>query len=114
MKFDQEMQPELFLNGEVCFVPQKPWIFNGSVKDNILFTAPYDENKFLDVIKFSCLERDLEILSDGINTMIGEKGVNLSGGQKARINLARALYSEKEILLLDDPLRYFSFLIKDL
>lgn len=107
MKIDNDFKPELFLNGEISFVPQKPWIFNGSVKENILFCSPYNEAKFRDVIKYACLERDLEILSDGIDTMIGEKGVNLSGGQKARINLARALYSEKDIILMDDPLRYF-------
>jgi ABC-type multidrug transport system fused ATPase/permease subunit len=74
------------------------------VKDNILFGQPYDERKYHDALMYSCLTPDLEILVNGDQTMIGEKGVNLSGGQKARISLARAIYSEGDIYLLDDPI----------
>ena len=77
---------------------------NLTVKDNILFGLPLDEHKYNDCIKYSCLEPDLAILQQGDATMIGEKGVNLSGGQKVRIALARALYSDSDILLLDDIL----------
>lgn len=72
MKYDKDAQnPEVFINGEIAYVPQKPWIMNGSVKDNIIFNSAYDQDKLNDVIKYACLERDLQILTDGINTMIG-------------------------------------------
>ncbi|OBA23299.1 hypothetical protein METBIDRAFT_29808, partial [Metschnikowia bicuspidata var. bicuspidata NRRL YB-4993] len=81
-----------------------PWIQNTTVKDNILFGNPLDEKKYQDVIYACSLESDLEILPAGDQTEIGERGITLSGGQKARINLARAVYAETDIILLDDVL----------
>lgn len=82
----------------------EPWIQNATLRDNILFGKPFDLNLYRDVI-FSCaLEDDLLQLPAGDQTEIGERGVNLSGGQKARVNLARACYSDASILLLDDVL----------
>ena len=79
-------------------------MFAGSVRENILFDSPYDEEKYNEVVKVCALERDLTLFADGDQTFIGERGIALSGGQKARINLARALYFEADIYLLDDPL----------
>ena len=69
-----------------------------------MFGRPFDQKKFDDAIKYSCLTRDVQIFGRGVDTVIGERGVNVSGGQKARISLARALYSDADIILLDDPL----------
>jgi len=106
MKFPANIlpEPEIIINGEVSHVPQQAWILNTTVKDNILFGNEYHDNKYQDAIKYSCLQSDLDILINGDQTEIGEKGVNLSGGQKARVSLARALYKDSDIYLLDDPL----------
>eukprot|EP00753_Platysulcus_tardus_P008156 PLAT157.2.p1 GENE.PLAT157.2~~PLAT157.2.p1 ORF type:complete len:1456 (-),score=796.76 PLAT157.2:104-3955(-) len=92
------------LNGTVAFCSQEPWIMNATVKENILFGKPYDEARYRRTISVCAMERDLEILLHGENTEIGERGVNLSGGQKARVSLARAVYSDADIYLLDDVL----------
>ena len=94
----------LKVDGSVFYVPQEPWIFTASVRQNIIFGKPFIKEKFHRVIKACSLEQDLKSLPDGEKTQIGEKGINLSGGQRARIGLARAIYSEAQIYLLDDPL----------
>ncbi|KAG7191367.1 uncharacterized protein KQ657_003488 [Scheffersomyces spartinae] len=81
-----------------------PWVQNATVKDNIIFGLPYDEQRYKAVVYACSLESDLEILPAGDNTEIGERGITLSGGQKARINLARAVYADNDIILLDDVL----------
>lgn len=81
-----------------------PWVQNETVKENIVFGLPYDEKLYNEVIYSCSLENDLEILPAGDLTEIGERGITLSGGQKARINLARAVYANKNIVLLDDVL----------
>jgi len=75
-----------------------------TIKENILFGYEFVKEKYERVIKICELKRDLEILPSGDETLIGEKGINLSGGQKARISLARAAYSDADIYLMDDPL----------
>ena len=70
----------------------------------MLFGRPYDEGRYKAVIRASALEEDLVQLPFGENTIVGERGVALSGGQKARVNLARALYQDADIYLMDDPL----------
>ncbi|CAD8100453.1 unnamed protein product [Paramecium primaurelia] len=97
-------QPHVQIYGDIAYVGQKAWIQNGSVKDNILFGKEFHQISYENAIYYSCLNQDLEILIDGDSTIIGEKGINLSGGQKARISLARAIYSDASIYLLDDPL----------
>ena len=92
------------INGSIAYASQKPWILSGTVRDNIVFCNPFNKQLFEKVIYLSALEKDLEILPKGVETEIGEKGVNLSGGQKARIGLARALYAQRDIYLLDDIL----------
>eukprot|EP01064_Diplonema_japonicum_P015801 TRINITY_DN236_c1_g1_i1.p1 TRINITY_DN236_c1_g1~~TRINITY_DN236_c1_g1_i1.p1 ORF type:complete len:1245 (+),score=264.27 TRINITY_DN236_c1_g1_i1:81-3737(+) len=92
------------VQGPIAYVPQQPWIMAGTVRDNILFGSPYDEKRYKQTIAAASLVTDLEQLQNGDMTEIGERGVNLSGGQKARVSLARGLYSEAKIILLDDPL----------
>jgi ABC-type multidrug transport system fused ATPase/permease subunit len=92
------------LGGKVAFCPQTAWIQNATVKDNILFGQEYDRDKYNQVIHDCALEQDIDMLPGGDLTEIGERGVTLSGGQKARINIARAAYSDVDIYLLDDPL----------
>ena len=94
----------LSVNGAIFYVAQEPWIFTATLKQNILFGKPYDEQKFHQVLSVCCLEKDLKMLADGENTMIGEKGINLSGGQRARVSLARALYYDADVYFFDDPL----------
>lgn len=81
-----------------------PWVQNTTVKENIIFGNEHNEQKYKEVIYACSLESDIEILPAGDQTEIGERGITLSGGQKARINLARAVYADKEIILLDDVL----------
>ncbi|EPY19525.1 ABC transporter [Strigomonas culicis] len=88
----------------IAYVPQQSWIMNATLRDNVLFFADLDEARLAEALRVSQMETDLELLNNGLETEIGEKGVNLSGGQKARVNLARAVYADREMYLLDDPL----------
>lgn len=92
------------VNGRISYASQEPWIFSGTVRQNILFGNDFDEHKYKRVIFVSALEEDIRLLPFGDNTLVGERGVALSGGQRARVNLARALYNEAHCYLLDDPL----------
>ncbi|KAM9261649.1 ATP-binding cassette sub-family C member 6 [Cariama cristata] len=87
-----------------AYVPQQAWIQNASVEDNILFGKKMDETWFNRVIDACALQPDLESFPAGRKSEIGEKGINISGGQKQRMNLARAVYQKASIYLLDDPL----------
>ncbi|GAA6040411.1 hypothetical protein NBRC10512_001368 [Rhodotorula toruloides] len=87
-----------------AFVPQQAWLMNDSVRNNILFGLPFRKERYEKTLAACSLTSDLAILEDGDSTEIGEKGINLSGGQKARVSLARAVYSRAGILLLDDVL----------
>lgn len=101
---DVRPDPETGLAESCAYVAQQAWLMNASIKENILFSAPYDEKRYHDVIVACALEHDLEILDNGDETLVGEKGITLSGGQKQRISLARAVYSNSKHLLLDDCL----------
>ncbi|KIY70664.1 P-loop containing nucleoside triphosphate hydrolase protein [Cylindrobasidium torrendii FP15055 ss-10] len=91
-------------SGGVAYAAQESWVLNETIKDNILFGEPLDEERYKAVL-FQCgLERDLGLFEAGDMTEVGEKGLTLSGGQKARVTLARAIYSRAEIILLDDIL----------
>ncbi|KAJ2048256.1 hypothetical protein GGI08_006049, partial [Coemansia sp. S2] len=92
------------LCGQVAYVPQQPWIMNATLRSNVLFGLKYDETFYNRVIDACALRPDLEMLTAGDLTEIGEKGINLSGGQKARVSLARAVYARADIYILDDPL----------
>ena len=92
------------LSDTVAYCSQTPWLLGTSVKENILCGSPFDETRYKAVVKACALEPDLKILEYADETEVGEKGTSLSGGQKARISLARALYSTARVLLIDDAL----------
>ncbi|QIW98767.1 hypothetical protein AMS68_004285 [Peltaster fructicola] len=91
-------------NEAVGYCAQSPWLQSMSIKDNILFSAPYNEQRYLEVLEACALLPDLAELPARDLSFIGENGIGLSGGQKARVALARAAYSDTKIMLLDDPL----------
>lgn len=98
------VEGSLEINGSISYAAQAAWIFEGSVKSNIVFIEKFDEARYNKVVSVCALERDLELFPHGDETVVGDRGISLSGGQKARINLARAIYKKAHIYLLDDPL----------
>ncbi|XP_029371553.1 ATP-binding cassette sub-family C member 4 isoform X1 [Echeneis naucrates] len=94
----------LKVRGQLTYAAQQPWVFPGTIRSNILFGKELEPQKYERVIRACALKRDLELLPDGDLTAIGDRGATLSGGQKARVNLARAVYQDADIYLLDDPL----------
>src|SRR5436305_3110920 len=80
------------------------WLQNATIRDNILFDLPFDEDRYNKVLNVCALSKDLEIFEFGDKTEIGEKGITLSGGQKQRVALARAVYSQAKIIVMDDCL----------
>ncbi|TDL25136.1 multidrug resistance-associated ABC transporter [Rickenella mellea] len=97
--------PDKWIVPGVCaYVPQSAWLQNASIKENILFNLPFVAERYQKTLEVCALISDLRILEDGDESEIGERGVNLSGGQKARVSLARAVYSRASVLFLDDVL----------
>ncbi|XP_064381882.1 ATP-binding cassette sub-family C member 4-like isoform X1 [Halichondria panicea] len=90
--------------GALSYTSQEPWIFSGTLRENILFGSPHFPDRYDEVIRACTLDKDLKLFMDGDLTLVGERGVTLSGGQKARVSLARAVYRQADIYLLDDPL----------
>ncbi|CAM9223666.1 unnamed protein product, partial [Hapterophycus canaliculatus] len=92
------------VQGSLAYASQEPWIQSGTLRENILFGRPMDRKRYDAVIRDCALGRDLYLLPSGDETEIGSRGVNLSGGQKARVGLARMAYGHADIYLMDDPL----------
>ncbi|CAH0480039.1 unnamed protein product [Peronospora belbahrii] len=92
------------LLGSVAYVSQQPFIQNATVRENICFGLPFDEGKYANALRVSSMQKDLAVLPGRDLTEIGEKGINLSGGQRTRVALARAVYQDADIYLLDDIL----------
>ncbi|KAJ2041406.1 Canalicular multispecific organic anion transporter 2 [Coemansia sp. S3946] len=90
--------------GRVGYLEQSPWIMNATMRTNILFGREFDEEYYWKVIHACALAQDLESWPDSDMTVIGERGINISGGQRARLALARTVYSRADVYILDDPL----------
>lgn len=100
----ERISGQCLLSGSSSYHPQESWCFSGTIKDNILLGSRFEEKRYQKVIDVCALKRDFELFPAGDRTRIGEKGYKLSGGQKARLTLARAVYNQADIYLLDDPL----------
>ena len=92
------------VTGTVAYVPQQAWIFNATIRENILFGKKFDQIRYDNVLNACSLVEDMEQLPMKDMTEIGDRGANLSGGQKQRISIARAAYNDSDVCLLDDPL----------
>uniref|UniRef100_A0A8C3WJS4 ABC-type glutathione-S-conjugate transporter n=1 Tax=Catagonus wagneri TaxID=51154 RepID=A0A8C3WJS4_9CETA len=100
----EKLEGKVYMKGSVAYVPQQAWIQNCTLQENVLFGQALDPKRYQQALEACALLADLEVLPGGDQTEIGEKGINLSGGQRQRISLARAVYSNADIFLLDDPL----------
>lgn len=94
----------LRIDKKIAYVSQQSWSMSKTIKENITMGFPWNESRFRDAIKYSCFQEDLNDMPNRELTLIGNKGVNLSGGQKARLAIARALYSDADVYLFDDPI----------
>jgi ABC-type multidrug transport system fused ATPase/permease subunit len=103
-ELDQTSGTSSIPNEMIGYCSQTPWLQSMSIRDNILFFAPVDEDRYQSVLEACALKSDLKEFKHGDLSLIGENGVGLSGGQKARVALARSVYSRSRILFLDDPL----------
>jgi len=99
-----KVEGKLVTRGRIAYAAQQAWIQNNTLRGNVLFDMPYDPEWYKECLKASALMDDIKMMTDGDMTEIGERGINLSGGQKARVGLCRALYAQADIALLDDPL----------
>lgn len=99
-----KVKGQVVVHGKTAYVAQQPWVMNASVKENILFGHRYDSMFYEQTVKACALLEDFAQLPDGDETEVGERGISLSGGQKARLTLARAVYARADVYLLDDCL----------
>ena len=104
-----EVSGTITFPGTVSYIPQTPWIFSGTLRENILFGQPYDQPKYTRVLEACALTEDIQRFPDYDQTVVGERGEVLSGGQQARVSLARAVYADADLYLLDDPLSAVDF-----
>jgi ATP-binding cassette subfamily C (CFTR/MRP) protein 4 len=95
---------KLEVRGSIAYVEQEPVIFSDTVKNNIIYGKPFNQRLYNEAIRISCLVSDLQLFQKGDQTMVGEKGITLSGGQKTRLSLARAIYADADIYIMDDPI----------
>jgi ABC-type multidrug transport system fused ATPase/permease subunit len=95
---------KITFGGSVGYCPQSAWIQNATIRENICFGRPFEEDRYWTAVRDACLEPDLEMFANGDMTEVGEKGISLSGGQKQRLNICRAIYCNTDIQIFDDPL----------
>ena len=105
----EDSTEQISYKGALVFVPQIAWIFSGTIRENILFGEAYDEAKYARIIDACALNLDIQQFPDCDQTIVGERGEVLSGGQRARVSLARAVYADADLYLLDDPLSAVDF-----
>lgn len=99
-----DISGDITFQGSLAYISQTPWVFSGTIRQNILFGLPYDETKYSKIIEACSLTEDFQMFPNGDHTVVGERGAVLSGGQRARVSLARAVYMDADLYLLDDPL----------
>ncbi|CAL4075753.1 unnamed protein product, partial [Meganyctiphanes norvegica] len=100
----EKQKGHVIVNGSVAYVSQVAWLQNATLQENITWGKPFHSQRYKSVINACALQPDLDMLPGGDQTEIGEKGINLSGGQKQRLSMARAVYSDADVFLMDDPL----------
>ncbi|XP_058800223.1 ATP-binding cassette sub-family C member 4-like [Phymastichus coffea] len=98
------LQGNTEVKGSISYADQDAWVFGATVRQNIIFGQKFDRHRYQKVVKVCALQKDFKQFPHGDQTIVGERGSSLSGGQKARINLARSVYREADVYLLDDPL----------
>lgn len=91
-------------SGSISYSAQQAWLFNDTIRNNILFGMKFESVRYRNVVQMCALNRDIELMPLGDETVVGERGDQLSGGQRARVSLARAIYRDADMYLLDDPL----------
>ena len=104
-----DMSGTITHQGRLIYLPQTAWVFSGTIRENILFGQPYKEHEYTRIIEACALTEDIERFPDGDQAVVGERGEVLSGGQQARVSLARAVYADGDLYLLDDPLSAVDF-----